>query len=282
MNLASLETGILLPAFVAGLLVLASHVPLGQAVLKRGIVFLDLAIAQIAGLGVVIAHSLGGESSPWLTQIGAVSAALLGALFLHRMERLALGHATNSRQEAIIGVTFVSAACLALILMSHDPHGAEHLQELLVGQILWTTWSGLVPLAGVTALMLAAWFGLRWKDSPLGFYLLFAVTITASVQVVGIYLVFASLIVPALSSRSPGRPKNDLAPSGGGSGVFAEPGVQPNSGERLARGYVIGAAGYALGLMASGLFDLPSGAAIVLALVGVAGLVAGLSPRSSS
>jgi len=240
MNLASLEPGILLPAFAAGLLVLASHVPLGQAVLKRGIVFLDLAIAQIAGLGVVLVHSLGGEEMPWLTQAGAVTAALLGALFLRHMEKLA-----PARQEAIIGVTFVAAACLALILMSHDPHGAEHLQDLLVGQILWTTWSGLAPLAVVTALVLTAWFGLRLRDSPIGFYLLFAVTITASVQVVGIYLVFASLIVPALVS-----------------------------GERLARGLVIGAAGYAIGLIASGLFDLPSGAAIVLALVVVAGLAA--------
>ncbi|MDP2432090.1 MAG: metal ABC transporter permease [Pseudomonadota bacterium] len=244
MNLDALEFGILLPAFVAGLLVLASHVPLGQTVLKRGIIFLDLAIAQIAGLGVVIAHGLGGEGSPWLSQAGAVSAALLGALFLHRMEKLARGD-ENSRQEAIIGVTFVCAACLALILMSHDPHGAEHLRELLVGQILWTTWSDLVPLAVVTALVLAAWFGLGWRDSPLGFYMLFAVTITASVQVVGIYLVFASLIVPALVS-----------------------------GERLGRGLVIGATGYAVGLIASGLFDLPSGAAIVLALTAVAGLVA--------
>lgn len=236
MNLPALEPGILLPAFVAGLLVLASHVPLGQAVLKRGIVFLDLAIAQIAGLGVVVAHGLGGEGSPWLTQAGAVTAALLGALFLHRMEKLA-----PARQEAIIGVTFVAAASLALILMSHDPHGAEHLRELLVGQILWTTWSDLVPLAAVTTLALAAWYGLGWRDSPLAFYALFAVTITASVQVVGIYLVFASLIVPALAS-----------------------------GERLARGLVIGATGYAVGLAASGLFDLPSGAAIVLALVAVA------------
>jgi len=235
-----LEPGILLPAFAAGLLVLASHVPLGQAVLKRGIVFLDLAIAQIAGLGVIIVHSLGGEDMPWLTQIGAVAAALLGALFLHHMEKRARLHA-SSRLEAIIGVTFVAAACLALILMSHDPHGAEHLQDLLVGQILWTTWSGLLPLAVVTTSGLAAWFALRWKDSPLGFYVLFAVTITASVQVVGIYLVFASLIVPALVS-----------------------------GERLLRGYAIGAVGYALGLIASGLFDLPSGAAIVLALVLVA------------
>ena len=239
MNLANLEPGILLPAFVAGLLVLASHVPLGQAVLKRGIVFLDLAIAQIAGLGVVIAHSLGGEENAWLTQMGAVTAALLGAVFLHRMEKLAA-----TRQEAIIGITFVAAACLALILMNHDPHGAEHLQDLLVGQILWTTWSSLAPLAAVTALVLTAWFGLNWRASPLGFYLLFAVTITASVQVVGIYLVFASLIVPALAS-----------------------------GQRLMRGYAVGAAGYALGLIVSGLFDLPSGAAIVLALVLVSGFV---------
>jgi len=208
-------------------------------VLKRGIVFLDLAIAQIAGLGVVLVHSLGGEDSPWLTQAGAVSAALLGALFLHRMEKTA-----GNKQEAIIGVTFVAAACLALTLMSHDPHGAEHLQELLVGQILWTTWSGLAPLTVVTALVLAAWFGLNWRASPLGFYLLFAVTITASVQVVGIYLVFASLIVPALVS-----------------------------GQGLLRGYVIGAAGYSLGLIVSGLFDLPSGATIVLALVLVASLL---------
>ena len=240
MNLASLEPSILLPAFVAGLLVLASHVPLGQAVLMRGIVFLDLAIAQIAGLGVVIAHSLGGEDSPWLTQAGAVTAALLGALFLHRMEKLAA-----TRQEAIIGITFVTAACLALILMSHDPHGAEHLQDLLVGQILWTSWNSLIPLAAITALMLVAWFQFNLRASPLGFFLLFALTITASVQVVGIYLVFASLIVPALVS-----------------------------GERLLGGLLIGAAGYALGLIVSGLFDLPSGAAIVLALVAVAGTVA--------
>lgn len=238
MNPGGLEPGILLPAFVAGLLVLASHVPLGQAVLQRGIVFLDLAIAQIAGLGVICVHSLGLEDQRWLIQAGAVSAALLGALFLHRMERLA-----PARQEAVIGVTFVAAACLTLVLISHDPHGAEHLQDLLVGQILWTTWDDLLPLAGVSALMLALWFGLNWRASPLGFYSVFAVTITASVQVVGIYLVFASLIVPALVSR-----------------------------QALLRGYVFGAAGYALGLAASGLFDLPSGAAIVLALVLVASL----------
>jgi zinc/manganese transport system permease protein len=238
MNTGGLEPSILLPALAAGLLVLASHVPLGAAVLKRGIIFLDLAIAQIAGLGVVLVHGLTGEppESPWLTQAGAVVAALLGALFLHWRE----GRAPQ-RQEAVIGVSFVAAACAALLAMSHDPHGAEHLQDLLVGQILWSTWSGLVPLALVTALVLAAWFGLRLKDSSRGFYLLFAVTITASVQVVGVYLVFASLIVPALVAR-----------------------------ENLARGYTVGGVGYVLGLAASARFDLPAGAAIVLILIAVA------------
>jgi zinc/manganese transport system permease protein len=248
MNLASMEPGILLPAFIAGLLVLASHVPLGQAVLRRGIVFLDLAIAQIAGLGVVLAHSLGGEDNVWLTQAGAVTAALLGALLLRFTERVA-----GARQEAIIGEAFVGAASGMLILISQDPHGAEHLQDLLVGQILWTTWGGLLPLAGVTALMLVAWFMLNLRASPLGFYLLFALAITASVQMVGIYLVFASLIVPALAF-----------------------------GHGLARGYGLGAAGYALGLALSGLFDLPAGAAIVLALIGVALLLKGVAQLSSS
>lgn len=248
MNPASLEPGILLPAFAAGLLVLASHVPLGQAVLRRGIVFLDLAIAQIAGLGVVLAHSLGGEGNVWLTQAGAMAAALLGALLLRYTERIA-----SARQEAIIGVAFVGAASGMLILISQDPHGAEHLRDLLVGQILWTTWDGLLPLAGVTALMLVAWFALNLRASPLGFYLLFALTITASVQVVGIYLVFASLIVPALAWS-----------------------------EGLARGYGLGALGYALGLAISGLFDLPAGAAIVLALIGVALLLKGVAQLSSS
>jgi zinc/manganese transport system permease protein len=152
MNLDGLEPGILLPAFVAGLLVLASHVPLGAAVLKRGIIFLDLAIAQIAGLGVVLVHGLVGETDkPWLTQAGAVVAALAGALFLHWREGR-----SPQRQEAVIGVTFVAAACAALLVMSHDPHGAEHLHDLLVGQILWSGWNSLIPLAAITALVLGA------------------------------------------------------------------------------------------------------------------------------
>jgi zinc/manganese transport system permease protein len=245
MTLDGLQPAILLPAFAAGLLVLATHVPLGMEVLRRGIIFIDLAIAQIAGLGIVIASAAGFEVNGWRTQLSAVVAALAGALCLRWMEKKSPDHL-----EAVIGVSFVAAACAAILLMSQDPHAGEHLQDLLVGQILWTTWGGLLPLAGVTALTLAAWFGLRLKNSPLGFYLLFAITITASVQVVGVYLVFASLIVPALAA-----------------------------GGRLWRAGAIGIAGYALGLLASGLFDLPAGAAIVLALVAVAALGGKTAPK---
>jgi zinc/manganese transport system permease protein len=240
MSFAAVDFGILLPAFAAGLLVLATHVPLGGEVLRRGIIFIDLAIAQFAGLGIVIASALGFEASGWRMQLAAVLAALTGALLLRALERRA-----PRQLEALIGVGFVTAACAAIVLMSHDPHAGEHLQELLVGQILWSTWGDLGPLALVTAAVLAAWHGLRLKDSPLGFYLLFAVTVTASVQVVGVYLVFASLIVPALAA-----------------------------GGRPGRAYAIGASGYAVGLLGSALLDLPAGAAIVLALVVVAGLPA--------
>jgi len=233
MMLDGLEPTILLPALAAGLLVLATHVPMGKEVLRRGIIFIDLAIAQIAGLGIVIASALGAEVGGWHTQISAMAAALTGALFLRWMERKKTAHL-----EAIIGVSFVAAACAAILLMSQDPHAGEHLKELLVGQILWTTWDSLWPLSWVTSIALAGWFGLRLKSSPLGFYLLFAITVTASVQVVGVYLVFASLIIPALAARG-----------------------------HLTWGYGVGIGGYTLGLLASGLFDLPAGAAIVLALI---------------
>lgn len=231
MSTEGLQAGILLPAFAAGILVLLTHVPLGMEVLKRGIIFIDLAVAQFAGFGIVAAHALGAESHGWQMQAAALAAALAGAFFLRWRERRNPEH-----QEAIIGVSFVAAACATILVLAKDPQAGEHMKELLVGQILWTTWAGLAPLAIVTAAVLAL---RRWtKASPLAFYLAFAFAITASVQVVGVYLVFASLIVPALAARGRAPP-----------------------------GYAVGVAGYAAGLLASALFDLPAGAAIVLGLI---------------
>ena len=247
MNLAALDWSILGPAWLAGLLVLSTHVPLGQQVLARGILFVDLAIAQLAGLGVIVASTLGWEAQGWQTQLVAVSTAMLGALLLSWSERR-----WPEIQEALIGVLFVLAATGAVVLISHDPRGGEHLKDLLVGQILWVTLADLVPVAVLYAVVLGLWFGARERLGSLGFYLLFAVMVTASVQLVGVYLVFASLIIPALATR----------------GLCS---VSSRAPLRLALGYALGGGGYAAGLVLSAFFDLPAGAIIVwmLALLGV-------------
>ena len=236
MTNTAIELGILLPALVAGLLVTATHVPLGIQVLSRGIVFIDLAIAQVAGLGVIFADWLGLEPQGWGVQAAALGAALAGALLMTWTERR-----WPEVQEAVIGTTFVLGASGALLLLAANPHGAEHLKDLLVGQILWVNWPRLLPVALAYAVILAFWFGMRERIGRVGFYLLFAGAVTLSVQLVGLYLVFASLIVPALATHRLPR-------------------------ARLATCYMLSVSGYALGLMASAALDLPSGAVIVWAM----------------
>src|ERR1043166_9281506 len=102
MSLSALDFSILVPAFVAGILVCATHVPLGTQVLARGIVFIDLAIAQIAGCGVVLADQLGFEAEGFAVQVAALAAALAGALLLSWTERV-----FAEVQEAVIGVVFI-------------------------------------------------------------------------------------------------------------------------------------------------------------------------------
>jgi zinc/manganese transport system permease protein len=235
MNWHALDWSILGPALLAGLLVLATHVPLGMEVLSRGIVFIDLAIAQIAGLGVIVAQALGLAEQGVAVQVAAVAAALLGAGLLTWTERRA-----GQQHEAFIGVLFVLASCIGILVLASNPHGGEHLKDLLVGQILWVNGTQLTVLAVVTALLLA-WIALggMHRLGRFGFYGIFAVAVTASVQLVGVYLVFSSLIVPALAT----------------SGVSGK--------RRYVLGYVVGFVGYALGLALSALFDLPSGAVVV-------------------
>ena len=197
MNFAAAEWSIVIPALLAGLLVTATHVPLGMQVLSRGIVFIDIAIAQIAGVGVIAGDLLGFEAHGVAVQVSALGAALAGALLLTWTERR-----WPAVQEAIIGVIFVLAATLEIILLAGNPQAGEHLKDLLVGQILWVSAPQLGVVAGLTALVLAAWFGVGAKKlGRTGFYLLFGLSVTASVQLVGVYLVFATLIVPALATR---------------------------------------------------------------------------------
>ena len=231
-----IELNILLPALIAGLLVLATHIPLGMKVLERGVIFADLAIAQIAGLGVIIASLLYLADQPLLVQLVAAASALCGAALLAWIE----SHLTEVK-EACIGLTFVLAASGGILLMSRDVHSGEHLRDLLAGQILWVSSYQLISTALLTAVLLALWQWSRLKTHNLGFYGLFALAVTASVQLVGVYLVFASLIVPALATYRISR-------------------------RRALYAFAVGIAGYAIGLLLSAWFDLPSGATVVWAI----------------
>jgi zinc/manganese transport system permease protein len=250
MNWASIDLGLLGPALAAGLLITATHVPLGMQVLARGIVFIDLAVAQIAGLGVVLADWLGYAPHGAAVQAAAFGAALAGALVLGWTERR-----WPQVQEAIIGVSFVVAANAAILLLAANPGGAEHLKDLLVGQILWVDFATLKWVALAYAAVLAAWFGLGPRLGRFGFYVLFACAVTVSVQLVGLYLVFATLIVPALATRNVAR-------------------------SRLAAAYLLGALGYAAGLALSLLRDLPTGPVIVCAMTALGALAFMLVPRA--
>lgn len=232
---------ILLPLF-AGLLILITHVPLGKEVLKRGIIFLDIAIAQIAAMGVMISILLGFEQKDILTQIISISFALSGAVLLHFTEK----HFTH-RQEAIIGIIFVLAASASLLLLSGNPHGGDQISEIMSGQILWVDNSQLMKLALMTVfistlLWLRKQYNLNWL-----FYPAFAIAIPSSVQIIGVYLVFATLIIPAMT-------------------------VNATSLKNVSYAFLIGLFSYAIGLLISMLTDLPAGPLIiwVMAISGIA------------
>lgn len=241
-----IDLSILIPAFIAGVLILLTHVPLGMKVLARGIIFADLAVAQIAGLGVVIAGLAGYAEQPLAVQLIAVASALLGAVLLTAIERF-----IPEAREAGIGLLFVLAASGGILLMSHDVHAGEHLKDLLVGQILWVSTNQLIATAILTFALLALWQWSKLKTHYLGFYALFALAVTASVQLVGVYLVFASLIVPALATYRASR-------------------------RRVRYAMAIGISGYALGLLLSAWLDLPSGATVVWAMAAIGVLAAWL------
>lgn len=166
-------------------------------------------------------------------------ATVAGALLLTWTERR-----WPEVQEAVIGVTFVLAATGAILLLSSNVHGSEHLRDLLVGQILWGRPRQLAWAAIAYAIILAAWFGFGARLGRVGFYLLFAVAVTVSVQLVGVYLVFATLIVPPLATRHCER-------------------------GRLAIAWGVAVPGYVIGLVASTTFDLPTGPVIAWTLTWV-------------
>ena len=234
-NLETLE--IILPAAIAGLMVAILHVPLGIEVLRRGIIFIDLAIAQIAGLCVVLVKLWAHDASWGTTQIVAILAALIAALFFRWVEKTA-----PQEQEAIIGSSFIL--------------GGEEVQHILSGQILFVSWDRIIAFAPIYFTGLILWFALPAIRQGAWFFVLFAVVVTSSVQLVGVYVVFASLILPALA-------------------------VNKRQSTPIAFAMILSAVSVIGGIALSAIYDVPAGPLLVFAFAAIT-IVTRLISRGSA
>ena len=252
----------LLPAFVASLILTGIHAYLGVHVVERGVIFVDLALAQIAALGATVAIVVGinphGRGSYWIS----LGFTFLGA-GIFALARSRRGHIP---QEAFIGIAYAVASATAILLMSKATGETEHLKDMLVGNILAVSWSEVK----VTALLYGAvgifhyifrkkfllismnhdkaeQAGLNVRFWDFLFYASFGFVVTSSVAIAGVLLVFCYLIVPSVGAM-----------------LFAD-----RIGSRLAIGWTMGTLVSALGVYLSAQIDLPTGATIVVTFGGV-------------
>jgi zinc/manganese transport system permease protein len=242
----ALSIAILGPAMVAGLIILSTHVPLGSIVLRRGIIFIDIALAQVAALGVVFGNMMWGAAAGWWgVQLSAIGAAVGCAMLLTWTDKN-----FHAVQEAIIGVLYIVAAALQIVILAYGQNGSEYLKDLLIGQILLVSPTQLIIIGTLYAGVFAIWYARDLIRERLLFYGVLAVVITASVQIVGVLLVFSSLIIPVLATQhAPER-------------------------WRLVAAYNLGAVSYFLGLLVSALLDISPGASIVCTLAVMAVITA--------
>ncbi len=248
---------ILLPAFVASMILTGIHASLGVHVVERGVIFVDLSLAQIAALGTTVAYLAGydlHDTAAYLFSLGFtfLGAAIFAVSRVHRKTRIP--------QEAIIGIVYAVSAAVAILMMSKATQETEHLKEMLVGNILSVTWPELFKTAVLYALVGVFHYVFRkrfllismneaeaerrgWnvKFWDFLFYVSFGFVVTSSVAIAGVLLVFCFLIVPSVAAM-----------------LFAE-----RLGTRLAIGWTMGTLVSAMGVAFSFLLDLPTGATIV-------------------
>jgi len=248
----------LIPPFLAGLVLTGIHAYLGVHVVERGVIFVDLSLAQIAALGTTVAFLAGhdlhsGVSYFWSLGFTFVGAAIFALTRVHRDTRIP--------QEAIIGIVYSVSAAAAILVMSKAPQETEHLKDMLVGNILAVSYRTVAETAGLYALVGLFHYIFRRKFLSISlnahdgvadsvpnvklwdflFYTSFGFVVTSSVAIAGVLLVFSYLIVPSVGAM-----------------LFAK-----SIGKRLAIGWSMGALVSALGVMLSFKLDLPTGATIV-------------------
>ncbi len=241
--------------FLMCLVLTGIHAYLGIHVIAREVVFVDIALAQISALGAAAALLVDAPLESPLAYAAGLGATLLGAAIL----ALTRSRERRVSQEAVIGVVYAVSAAAAVLLVDRAPHGAEHLSRMLVGSLLAVTPGDVARIAGLYALVgvfhwacrrpfflisadpdAAFRAGWRVRLWDFLFYASFGLVVTSSVRVAGVLLVFSYLIVPALAGLVRGG----------------------TVGARLLVGWVFGALVSLLGILASALLDLPTGATV--------------------
>ena len=244
--------------FLMCLVLTGIHAYLGLHVLAREVVFVDIALAQIAALGATAAFLVGYELESAISYFFGLGATLVGA-FVLACTRTRERHVS---QEAVIGVVYAVSSAGAVLLMANAPHGAEHLRSMLVGNIITVSGREVAQVAllyaGIGALHwlcrrpfflistdpeAAFQEGWRVRLWDFIFYASFGLVVTSSVRIAGVLLVFAYLIVPALAGTTLGF----------------------SVGSRLLIGWGFGTLVSVVGMAASATFDLPTGATVVCA-----------------
>jgi len=246
----------LAPAIAASLIIAGIHAYLGLHVVERGVIFVDLSLAQIASLGAAIAVWQGYDAHEPMIYWMSLGFTLIGALIFAMVK----GHDAKIPQEAIIGISYAVASAAVILTMSKATGEAEHLKDMLVGNILSVQWPEVWATAAIYAVIglfhfifrkrfleisvdahAAAARGVSVRFWDFLFYASFGLVVTRSVAIAGVLLVFCYLIVPSVGGM-----------------LFSA-----RIGPRLAIGWVMGTVVSMLGMYVSVQFDLPTGAAIV-------------------
>ena len=263
---------LMLPPFVACLLLVAIHSYLGLHVIAREVIFVDLSLAQMAALGTTAGLLIGVAPGSGKAQLMALAFVVIGAALFAATRTSERGRVP---QEAIIGIVYVVASAAALLVADKAPRGADAIKDVLVGTILWVTWPAIARLAVAYLVLGAVLFALRKRFESISFdpagsaakgwklrwwdflfYVVFGVVITFSVPLGGVLLVFSFLVVPAVTAFLFTRDPMKLTLIAWGTGTLAS----------------------ALGLWLSYQSDLPTGPTIVCSY-GLVLLVAGVIRR---
>ena len=260
--------------FVASLILTGIHAYLGVHVVERGVIFVDLSLAQIAALGAAIAILLpitGGDPHAPVVYWISLGFTFIGAAVFSTIR----GHRARIPQEAIIGICYAVASAAAILAMSKATSESEHLKDMLVGNILAVSWNEVFETAGLYGAIGVFHYIFRKKFLAISldhakaeaqglsvrfwdflFYASFGFVVTSSVAIAGVLLVFCYLIVPSVAAM-----------------LYAE-----TVGRRLAIGWTMGTIVSAVGVYLSLVLDLPTGATIVCTFGIVLALMAALRP----